>query len=216
MIMLNLKQIKMIPVREQAAAVLREAILTKKLRAGDILTQNEVAKQLGVSSMPVREALQMLIREGFVAQKPNKAAVVNDVNRKFLEDYYKTRAILEGESAAGACCNGSDISEIRKAHEEEKKMVEEKRFHDYLRGNQMFHYAIWKAAGNERITNLLSSMWIGSPMGSDETEEAPAVLSQKEHQAIMEAIEARDPDMAGDLMRKHVIRSMETVLVRYD
>lgn len=203
------------PARERAAAVLREAILTRKLKAGDTLNQNSVAEQLGVSAMPVREALQTLIREGLVTQKPNKAAVVNNINRKFLEDYYKTRAILESESAAEVCRNRSDIAEIKNAFEQNIAMVAEKRFHDYLQGNQMFHYAIWNAADNKRITDLLSSMWIGSSAGSNVTEEAFAVLSQQEHQAVMDAIAARDADTAKSAMRAHIMRSMESMLTRF-
>lgn len=62
--MLNLKPVKLMPVREQAASSIREAIITQTLKPGETLNLEATAKALGISATPVREAFQILARDG--------------------------------------------------------------------------------------------------------------------------------------------------------
>ena len=80
--MLGLKPIKTLPIREKIAANLREAILSKKIPAGEILTLESTAQELGVSITPTREAFQILARDGLLELERNKRAVVLGVNGK--------------------------------------------------------------------------------------------------------------------------------------
>ena len=73
--MLGLKPIKTLPIREKIAATLREAILAQKISAGEVLTLESTAQELGVSITPVREAFQILARDGLLELKQNKRAV---------------------------------------------------------------------------------------------------------------------------------------------
>ena len=82
--MLGLKPIKTLPIREKIAANLREAILSKKIPAGEILTLESTAQELGVSITPTREAFQILARDGLLELERNKRAVVLGVNEKTI------------------------------------------------------------------------------------------------------------------------------------
>ena len=73
--MLGLKPIKTLPIREKIAATLREAILSRKITAGEVLTLESTAQELGVSITPVREAFQILARDGLLELKQNKRKV---------------------------------------------------------------------------------------------------------------------------------------------
>ncbi len=101
--MTNLKPIKLLPAREQVASALRKAILSRELQEGAELTLESVAAQLQVSSTPVREALQILSRDGLIRLRPNKGAIVLGINEKTIRNHYETRAILEREAAALVC-----------------------------------------------------------------------------------------------------------------
>ena len=81
--------------------------------------------------------------------------------------------------------------------------------------NQSFHYEIWKAAGNGKLEKMLGELWNGLSLGLNSTEEEYARRSQKEHQQIYAALEKRDAALAGKEMEKHIYRSMEDVLTRY-
>lgn len=93
--MLGLKPIKTLPIREKIAANLREAILSKKIPAGEILTLESTAQELGVSITPTREAFQILARDGLLELERNKRAVVLGVNEKTIREHFQVRAALK-------------------------------------------------------------------------------------------------------------------------
>ena len=84
--MLGLKPIKMLPARERVAAALRKAIISRQITEGEVLTLENTAQELGVSITPVREAFQILERDGLIDLKQNKGATVLGINETTLRD----------------------------------------------------------------------------------------------------------------------------------
>ena len=212
----NLRKIKILPVREHVAGILRKAILIGELQEGQEITLKDIASQVGVSSMPVREAFQMLALEGLIKLYPNKGAVVLEINGKTIRDHYETRALLEGEAAALASKNSVDVSEIEDIQQLAEEALAANNYNEYNKHNQAFHVAIWAAAGNAKIANILASLWNGMSMGPRITKEDYAILSNKEHRKIATAIKQHDADKAREAMHKHIARSMEDILKRQD
>jgi len=210
----NLGKIKILPVREHVAGVLRKAILIGELQEGQEITLKEIASEVGVSSMPVREAFQMLALEGLIKLRPNKGAVVLEINEKTIRDHYATRGLLEGEAAALASKNSVDVSEIESIQALAEEALAANNYNEYNKHNQAFHVAIWAAAGNAKIANMLASLWNGMSMGPRITKEDYAILSNKEHRKIATAIKNHDAAKARAAMHKHIARSMEDILKR--
>lgn len=213
--MKQLGRVKMLPAREQVASLLRKAILSRELAEGQEITLEGIASQVGVSSMPVREAFQILSNDGLIKLRPNKGAVVLGINRKTIQDHYETRALLEAEAAAKCCLEEKDISAIRSAHELGEQALKDQDASDYGYYNQTFHMEIWNCAGNEKIKNILSTLWNGLSMGHKVTQEDYAKISVAEHERILSAIEAHDEKAARDHMYQHILRSMQNILTRY-
>ena len=212
--MINLGRVKLLPAREQVASVLRKAILSRELEEGQEITLEGIASQVGVSSMPVREAFQILANDGLIKLRPNKGAVVLGVNEKTIRDHYETRAVLEGATAALAS-KAADISSIEHAFEVAKQALDEGDSKLYSEYNQSFHVEIWTAAGNDKMQTLLSTMWNGLSMGHKDTEESYAQVSIAEHEKILTAIKAGDENLARKRMEDHIIRSMNNILTRF-
>lgn len=212
----KLGKIKLLPAREQVASVLRKAILSRELTEGQELTLDQVASEIGVSSMPVREAFQILAADGLLKLRPNKGAVILGVNEKTIRDHYETRAILESETAAKASAQEADISEIEKIYQLSEQALRDNDLGDYSKQNQGFHMAIWRVAGNEKINMILSSLWNGLSMGHKVTEEEYARVSIKEHKTILDAIRNHDAEKARQEMYHHIMRSMEDILTRFN
>ena len=80
--MMGLRPIKMPSAKERVAAELRKAILSRQMKEGEVLSLESVASQLNVSAMPVREAFQILARDGLIQLRKNKAAVVLGVRER--------------------------------------------------------------------------------------------------------------------------------------
>lgn len=211
----NLHPIKLLPAREQVASALRKVILSREIKEGEEIILESIAKKLGVSTTPVREALQILSRDGLIKLRPNKGAVVLGVNEKMIRDHYETRAILESEAVAMVCRNESDITEILNAHKQGIELLESGNVKDYGNLNQAFHMSIWSAAGNSKIKSLLASMWNGLSLAENVTEESYAEKSVSEHEEIVKKIIARDEKKAKELMNKHIIRSMNDILTHF-
>lgn len=93
--MLGLKPIKLLPARERVASALREAIIQKKIKEGETLTLDTTAQELGVSVTPVREAFQILARDGLIELKQNKGAIVLGFNETTIREHYQIRAAME-------------------------------------------------------------------------------------------------------------------------
>lgn len=211
-----LRPIKLLPARERVASVLRKAILTKELAEGEVITLDGIATQLEVSNTPVREAFQILARDGFIRLRHNKGAEVLGISAKFIRDHYETRAILEQAATGLVCSNGANLSDIEEAYYSGKEVVDNRMFSNYSNYNQAFHMAIWTAANNEKIIAVLSEMWNGLSLGQNVTEEEYATVSSSEHSEILKAIQARDESLAKHLMYDHIIRSMYDMLTRFE
>lgn len=214
--MKNLTPIKMVPAREMVAIRLREAIMLRELKEGDLVTLEEIASQLAVSITPVREAFQILESELLIKRRPNKSAIILGISRKNLQDHYEARELLESEAAALAASRGEDITSIVELHLHTEAMLNEGNVDEYSNTNHAFHLGIWDAAGNEKIKAMLSSLWNGLSMDMTITEMEYARLSHKEHTKILRAIQAHDPDAARRLMKEHINRSYKNILTRFD
>ena len=208
-------KIHLLPAREQVASYLRKAILRREIPEGSILTLEETARHMGVSATPVREALQLLASQGLVKLRPNKGAVVLGIDEKAIRDHFALRELLEGEAASLAARPGSDLTEVERVYAGMEKCMEEHRYGDYKHYNESFHMALWEAADNPKLTQILASLWNGLSLGFLVTETDYAKISFFEHEQLMEALRAHDPEKARKLMDEHMKRSMENILTNY-
>ena len=213
--MLGLKPIKLLPARERVASALREAIISKNIPEGTELTLESTAQQLGVSVTPVREAFQILARDGLLEVKQNKCAVVLGVTEKTIREHYQLRAALEGAACMLCCQNGADLSKIKNCVDTAEQALSHRQSGNYTNYNQSFHFEIWKAANNEKMQKMLSELWNGMSIGVEMTELDYALNSQREHKLIFAALEAQDALGARTEMEKHIYRSMDDALTYY-
>lgn len=213
--MLELKPIKLLPARERVASALRKAIIAKQIPEGEVLTLESTAQQLGVSVTPVREAFQILERDGLISLKQNKGAVVLGMTETFIREHYQVRAALESAACVLCCRENVKLEGIKNCLDMGMQELAENQALDYSNLNQSFHYEIWKAAGNQKLEKMLGELWNGLSLGLNMTEEDYAKVSQREHEKIFQAMERKDEDMARREMEQHICRSMNDVLTRY-
>jgi DNA-binding GntR family transcriptional regulator len=198
---------------EVAHAVLREAILSNMLSPGTRLRADELARHLGVSKTPVREALRKLQAEDFIVVSPGNALTVKVLTEKQLLEIYYTREALEGMAARLAAENAGtlDLANLR-AVQQDLEAAFGVGNRDRLRHfNGEFQLAVFKAAHNDFLYDLLKSlqekirnqrtMTIREP-GRDE--EVVAFCRD-----LLHAIEKRNPDACERLARAHRRRTLE-------
>ena len=125
--------------KEKVAAELRKAILSRQMKEGEVLSLESVATQLNVSAMPVREAFQILARDGLIQLRKNKGAVVLGITETYIKEHYQLRAILE--SAAASLAAEPEISELWNGLSMGSMVSEE----DYAKVSIKEHERIWRA-----------------------------------------------------------------------
>ena len=200
--MLGLKPIKLLPARERVASAIREAIIQKKIKEGEILTLDTTAQELA--------------RDGLIELKQNKGAIVLGFNETTIREHYQIRAAMESEACELCCENKADLSAIKNCVDAATEALEHDDYSSFINYNQSFHYEIWRAAGNEKMEHMLAELWNGLSLGVQSTVEKYAKRSNEEHRAIYEAMEKRDAEASRKEMRYHIYRSMEDMLTRYE
>ena len=212
--MLNLRPVKLMPVREQAASSIREAIISRQLKQGEVLPLEATARALGISATPVREAFQILARDGLIELAQNRGAVVLGFSEKNIREHYEMRAILEAGTCQLICENGASLNNVEHCIIQARQVLNTnpEKYPDY---NQSFHYNIWLASGNMRLLNTLSELWNGLSLGLNTTRTEYFQKSHAEHEAIFSQLQKRDGIGAYKAMYDHIVRSMNDILTRY-
>jgi|Cm827metagenome_2_1110796.scaffolds.fasta_scaffold14362_1 DNA-binding GntR family transcriptional regulator len=205
-----MRQIDTNLISDKVVAELRREILYGTLKPHQELYQDKIAQELGVSRMPVREALQVLAMDGFITVRPNKVATVNEVSGKFIRDFYDVRILLETTAIRLACQNHPDCSPAWNAFHAGEEMIKINDFNGYNVQNEEIHRFIWQAADNSKLQQIMRQMWHAMDIGSKPAETARA--SNEEHGILLRCIEQNSPEEAEETMRRHIERSYERVL----
>ena len=192
-------------LRERIATHLREAIVSGDLPAKIRLMEPELARRLGVSRTPLREAIRQLEAEGFLTTIPRMGTFVAEVTARDLEDVYAIRAVLEGLAARQAAeqTDGASAGLRTLLIELARKTTDYREYHE---ASGRFHEAVLTASGNQRLQALyhtLTHQVARLRRLSLAVARRPEV-SLREHRRIASAIlRGRGPE-AERLMRSHV------------
>jgi DNA-binding GntR family transcriptional regulator len=196
---------------ETAYAVLREAIVTNTLKPGTRLRADDLAKKLGVSKTPVREALRKLQAEDLVTLQPGNALTVKSISEEQLLEIYYTREALEGMAARLAAENAGQIelAKLRAIQEEMPGAAGNLRQLRQLSGE--FQLALFRAARNDTLYRLLQHLQeqIRQFGGTTLTEPGRAKELVTYSKALVAAIEKRDGDAAERIARQNRRRTLE-------
>jgi DNA-binding GntR family transcriptional regulator len=193
-------------LRERIATHLRETIVSGELRAKTRLMEPELARRLGVSRTPLREAIRQLEAEGFLTTIPRLGTFVTEVTARDLEDVYAIRSVLEGLAARQAAeqVNGIGAATLRALLAESAQKTADYRAYHEAAGR--FHEAVLAASGNQRLRAMyhtLTQQVARLRAFSLAVAQRPGV-SLREHRRIASAIlRGRGPE-AERLMRSHV------------
>ena len=188
----------------------RDAIWTGRIAGGERVREEDVARNLGVSRTPVREALQRLQQRGLLTIG-SRGLIVSQLSTSQVLELYAVREVLEGSAARLAAQHANDI-EISILHrlQRELERVEEDA-NAVVMLNRRFHQAIYDAAHNQYLTQMLDVLHDSLALLNNTTFRAPKRKeTDKEHRKIVLAIEKHDPDQAELAARQHIRNAQQT------
>lgn len=199
---------------DEITDALRQMILTGELAPGAKVTQDELARRLEVSTMPIREALLRLSAEGFVDADPNRAFRVAVTRREDIRDMYWMHANLAGELTARACANADDDlrAQLRELHDACAGAIGDGDAEGAEAANWRFHKAINVAADAPKLLHLLTGTLRMIPDGFYPLVRAWGEVSISGHARIVDAIERGDEQAARAAAEDHVRAAGELLI----
>ncbi len=194
---------------------LRELILKGQFSMGERLMQEEWASKLGVSRMPIREALRQLEVEGLVVIEPRKGAIVTPISTEDIEEIYQLRALLEGQAAEMAV-NYLDVEDFEELETLYDKMIglngSEQEIEMYMSLNERFHGILIEACPWRRTKGFIETLWKGIPSYTPSLLPDHFQASQKEHELMVAFAKQRDGEKLRDITEKHILRTKENLV----
>ncbi len=201
-------------ISEQAYQLMRERILTGSLPAGAPVRQDAVAEELGVSKIPLREALSRLEQDGLLSSSPNRGYVVRALTADEAEEVFQLRLKLEPDATAQACQKADALGRAA-ARDAFEVMDEElaRQGPDYVLLNRRFHAALVRPGVGlitrqlvERL-HILAERYVRMHLeGAGRDARASA-----EHRELLETWLARDAAGIAALTRDHIAGTLRDI-----
>ncbi len=192
---------------EQVKERIIQAIMSGELKPGERVVESALARQLGVSQAPVREAIRELVLLGFLETEPYKGTSVRSFTPEALYEVYTVRAALESLAArlAASRLTDQDIETLRRVLHEMIQAGQQGDAESMIKLDNEFHGTIMRACGNKLLHQLWQTLEFGqwtivtTRISSMNLEELAA-----RHGELLKAIETRNPDRAARAMQRHI------------
>jgi DNA-binding GntR family transcriptional regulator len=220
-------------VRDRAYLHIQQAIASGELGPGDVLSEVELAGELGSSRTPVREAIGQLVSEGLLEQTPNRATTVARLTRDDIVDLYELREALEVFAAGKVARQGAaseDLSELQsladailplraELAESSAKVLSNAQMKRFMRADLSFHSVLMRMALNPRMQKIVSEAQllirifairrVGHELGMLDKIHA-------HHTGIVQALKKRQPERAIQMLGEHIQISLQERLEEFD
>jgi DNA-binding GntR family transcriptional regulator len=190
------------------------AIASGELPPGTRLSPARLAEDLGVSHIPVREALAALEAVGQVKRIPRVGFFVAELSTEDIEDIYHWRQILEDEAdrIAVPLLTEADLDEMRDLHRGMATAAAEPN-NTFSELNRKFHFIPYRRAGSEHLLRFITHLWDAAAryQGTAAYARVPKSLLQDHHDALMRAYENRDVAAVNKHMAEHRGVTLESI-----
>ncbi|NLT94231.1 MAG: GntR family transcriptional regulator [Clostridia bacterium] len=204
---------------EMIYSTLREAIVSGDLKPGERIVLRKVASDLGVSAIPVREAVKLLEAEGLLEVSAHSEVVVSKLSETDFKQLSDIRIMLEGYATLLATKNADEefVKDLESQMAKMRTAIEKQDFRQYSKLNIIFHQTIYQKSGNEHLKKIIDDL-------TAKTERARALFistpqrytkSIEDHVAIIKAIADGDGERAQKLMCQHQSEGIEIFLKNF-
>jgi len=207
---------------DQAYELIKKDIIQCRLKPGGDISETGLTQLYGFGKAPVRAALLRLSQDNLVTSVPRRGYVVTPITIRSIQELYELRLDLEPPSAKRATSR-CDIRELTALCKRLRYSEGGTNKLEYLGVHWEFHVAIVRAAGNVRITQLISSLLHDmariihfgefAPNRGDDDLAFDHRVQQQQHESIVEALAGGDGDVSERVMRDHIQHSWEMVKV---
>ena len=196
---------------EEVAELLRQRIFSNQLAPGSWIDELKLAEEYGISRTPLREALKVLASEGLVTMKVRRGAYVTEINAKDQRDVYHLLSLLEADAASvvAASASAEQLQDLQALHQALVAAVADT--DQFFAVNERFHMRLLEIADNRWRDQLVADLRKVMKLNRHHSllKSGRLAESLSEHQALLEALLARDPLLSAQRMREHFANGLE-------
>ena len=197
------------PLNKVVADAIRERILAGDYAPGERLAEEGLSEELGISRMPVREALRALAAEGMVTLSPRRGASVTQYSDAQAQELIEVRATLEALNAklAAKRHDPAQIAELRRILDDGSRITETTDLARIQAANARFHEALSALGDNSVLRTIVRSLRDRSAIIFAKQSRLRVRANWEEHAGIVRAVIAGDADLAALLASRHVFNA---------
>jgi DNA-binding GntR family transcriptional regulator len=203
-------------LRDQVYDYLRDAILSGRLEPGRHIVERDIAAQMQISTTPVKEALRRLEQDGLVTNRPRRGVHVSDLALTSVSEVVEIRAMLEGMAARLAATKMTSEQRRQLAQQVERMqgLTDTLSEEELFLANSEFHATIRQIGANQMINKFVAEIRSFDLGVRRQALHYPEEVRRgfAEHQQIFQAITDRDGQRAEQLMRAHILRTVQFVI----
>ena len=200
--------IQRVILSEQVKEELLDDIMAGRYKPGDRLVESQIAKRMGISQSPVREALRDMVAMRFVEVEPHKGARVRRIDQREVLEIYPVRACLEELAGQLAVARAADyLDDLERAIDRKTKAFSAGDVRTLAHWDVVFHRTILEASGNQILIETWKSLMIEARTFvtlNNLISRAPEIDLAGRHYPIIEALREGDAVRCGKVMRLHV------------
>lgn len=211
-----------LPLAEVALRDLKRAIIRCDLEPGSRLKVDALSRSLGLSSSPIREALNRLAQDGIVSAEENRGFWVAPLSVDAFRDIIRMRTLLEGEAIRESVAKGGDDWEAGVLAAFHRLSLAEKKLSsgpvalddDWSERHKAFHFSLLAGTTSPLLLQMIDSLFDRAERYRRFSALHRVEERQKsgEHQALMKAALAREPEKAAKLLTKHIEGTLDRVV----
>lgn len=203
-------------LNERAYDEIKSSLIAGQFRPGQVLVIRTLADLYGISTTPVREALQRLVGERQLVMLHNRSIAVPEWDPAKFAELFRIRCALEGlaaELAATLLCP-RDVEVLEHLLADIAIALRQKRFDTYVGLNQKFHFTIYEHACSPRLLEIIQNMWgqVGSYMNELFSRPGFEAHANDEHILIVKALKERNPAAAREHVVADITRAAEFLM----
>lgn len=199
-------------LHERVYRELRDRLIAGRMVPGRPVTLRGLAAELGVSAMPVREAVGRLVAERALEMKPNRRVAVPQMTAQDLDEYAFAREALEPEAARRALprLDRRIVALLRQTDDDLEEHLRMGNVEGYVSANHDFHFTIYRACGSAVLVPLIESLWLRTgPFMRVVYGRVGTSWVIDHHEAAIRAIEAGDGEALAGAIRDDIREGME-------
>ncbi len=198
---------------ESLYLAVKDMAILFEFKPGERINEVELAQRLGASRTPLREALNRLVAEGFLVLKQDRGFFCRDLKPREMYELYQFRAVLEVAAIRLACeqATEQEVADLTRFLNETGPHEGGRSSEEMVALDEQFHEKIMALSRNMEMSRTLKNInarikyfrWVDMDSKREGT--------QQEHRAIVQALVARDADLAARLMQAHIARRLEQI-----